>query len=459
MSHGLLPGRRALLAAGLAVTVTAGTVAVTMEAGAAAGCRVGYVVTNHWPGGFGADVQISNLGDPLNGWRLTWTFGAGQVITQMWGGVPAQDGSRVSVTDAGYNAAIPTGGSAGFGFNASWNNVSNPVPPSFSLNDVACTGAVGTPTPPRTTPPTSPPGIPPPSYPDPGLVTGSTGVHDPSVVRAANGTYVLVSTGNDLAVKTSTDRIAWRDAGVVWPGGAPWTTTYTAGSRNLWAPDISFRNGQFYLYYSASTFGSQRSAIFLATSPTGAAGSWTHRGLVIESSGGVNYNAIDPNLIVDAAGQWWLSFGSFWSGIKLIRLDPATGLRSTVDTAIRSLSQRNTAGGAVEAPFVYRHGGFHYLFVSFDLCCRGAQSTYRVMVGRSTAVTGPYVDRNGVAMTAGGGTQVLAGHGSIHGPGHQAVIGDVDSDILVYHYYTDSGASRLGINLIGWDAAGWPFVH
>jgi arabinan endo-1,5-alpha-L-arabinosidase len=310
-----------------------------------------------------------------------------------------------------------------------------------------------------TTPPTSSAPVPPAAYPNPGTVTGSTGAHDPSVTRTPAGTYLLATTGNNLALKTSTDRVAWRSAGTVWPGGAPWTTAYTGGSANLWAPDVSYRNGQYYLYYSASTFGSQRSAIFLATSPTGASGSWTNQGLVIESSTSVNYNAIDPNLVVDGAGQWWLTFGSFWSGIKLIRLDPATGRRSTSDTTVRALATRTTANGAIEAPFVHQHAGAYYLFVSFDVCCQGAASTYRVMVGRSTSVTGPYTDRNGTALTAGGGTQVLAGHGSIHGPGHQAVIADTDGDVLCYHYYADSGASFLGINRLGWDAAGWPFVY
>jgi arabinan endo-1,5-alpha-L-arabinosidase len=314
----------------------------------------------------------------------------------------------------------------------------------------------GTPT---TAPTTGSPGTPPSSYPNPGRVTGSTGAHDPAVVKAPNGTYIVVTTGDNLPIKTSTDRTAWQNAGVVWPNGASWTSPYTNGGRSLWAPDISYRNGQFYLYYSASTFGSQRSAIFLATSPTGAAGSWTNQGLVIESSTAVNYNAIDPNLVVDDAGQWWLSFGSFWTGIKLIRLDPNTGRRSTSDTAVRAIAQRTTAGGAVEAPFIYRHGGYYYQFVSFDRCCQGASSTYRIMVGRSTSVTGPYTDRNGVAMTSGGGTQVLAGHGSIHGPGHQAVLGDSSGDVLFYHYYADNGASFLGINLLGWDAAGWPYVY
>jgi arabinan endo-1,5-alpha-L-arabinosidase len=295
-------------------------------------------------------------------------------------------------------------------------------------------------------------------YPNPGRVTGDTGVHDPSVVKSQSGTYILAATGDNLVLKTSTDRTAWHNAGVVWPNGAPWTSTYTAGSKTLWAPDISFHNGQYFLYYAASTFGSQHSGIFLATSPTGAAGSWTHRGLVIESSSAVDFNAIDPNLIVDAQNQWWLALGSFWTGIKLIRLDPATGLRSTSDTAVRPLAQRFTASDAIEAAFVFRHGSFYYLFVSFDLCCQGAKSTYRIMVGRSSSVTGPYVDRAGVAMTSGGGTEILASHGSIHGPGHEAMITDADGEILVYHYYADSGASFLGINRVSWDSASWPVV-
>jgi arabinan endo-1,5-alpha-L-arabinosidase len=298
------------------------------------------------------------------------------------------------------------------------------------------------------------------AYPAPGHVTGSVTTHDPAVTKTPGGGYLLVQTGDNLVITTSTDRTAWRHAGVVWPNGAPWTTPYTGGGRNLWAPDITYRDGQYLLYYSASTFGSQRSAIFLATSPTGAQGSWTHRGLVIESSAAVSWNAIDPNLVVDRAGQWWLSFGSFWSGVRMIRLEAGTGLRSASDRTVHSLASRPAnVAGAVEAPFIHQRGGRYYLFVSFDRCCQGAASTYRVMVGRADSVTGPYLDRNGVRMTAGGGTEILAGQGPVHGPGHPAVLTDTDADALFYHYYTDSGAARLGINLLGWDAAGWPYVH
>lgn len=298
---------------------------------------------------------------------------------------------------------------------------------------------------------TTPPG----SYPGPGVVSGATATHDPTMVKTPAGTYIVAQTGNNIPLSTSTDRTAFRAAGVAFPNGAPWTTAYTGGSASLWAPDISYHNGQYYLYYSASTFGSNRSAIFLATSPTGASGSWTNRGLVVESTTSSNFNAIDPNLIVDDAGRWWLNFGSFWSGLQQIELNPATGLRS--GTSMRLIAGRN--GGAIEAPYMFKHGSYYYLWVSFDRCCQGAASTYRIMVGRSTSPNGPFVDRNGVAMTSGGGTQVLAGHGSIHGPGHQAVLADTDAEVLVYHYYADNGRSLLGLNLLGYDAAGWPFVY
>ena len=184
--------------------------------------------------------------------------------------------------------------------------------PSAASSDVAPRAAAT---------PTTPPG----SYPGPGRVTGDVGVHDPTIVVRPGGGYLLAHTGDNIALKTSSDRTAFRNAGAVFPGGAPWTTTYTGGSRNLWAPDLSYRDGRYWLYYSASTFGSNRSAIFLATSTTGASGSWTNQGLVIESRTSDNFNAIDPKLVVDASGRWWLSFGSFWSGIKMVALNPATG--------------------------------------------------------------------------------------------------------------------------------------
>ncbi|MFC4065183.1 arabinan endo-1,5-alpha-L-arabinosidase [Actinoplanes subglobosus] len=291
------------------------------------------------------------------------------------------------------------------------------------------------------------------AYPEPAFVLGDDGVHDPTMVRKPDGGYLLAHTGDNLRLKTSTDLSTFTDAGAVFPDGAAWTTTFTKGSTALWAPDISFHGGRYYLYYSASTFGSNRSAIFLATSATGESGSWTHEGLVIESGPGSDYNAIDPNLYVDDTGRWWLTFGSFWTGIKQMSLDPATGRPSRAPASLTALATRGDT--AIEAPYLVKHGDHYYLWVSFDACCKGAASTYRTMVGRSTSPEGPFTDRDGTPMTAGGGTEVLSGHGAVHGPGHPAVL----DDLLIYHYYPDSGSSLLGLNHIGYDADGWPFAY
>lgn len=291
---------------------------------------------------------------------------------------------------------------------------------------------------------------------NPGRVAGDTFWHDPTVVKSPGGTYIAAYTGDNVQLKTSSDRTTWRNAGAAFPNGAPWTTPYTKGDKNLWAPDISYRNGQYYMYYSASSFGSTKSAIFLATSPSGLSGTWTDRGLVIETSASSDFNAIDPNLVVDAQGKWWLSFGSFWSGLKIMAINPSTGKRA--DNNIIAIAARPNAGGAIEAPFITRHDNFYYLWASFDKCCQGAASTYRIMVGRSASVTGPYVDKAGVPMMQGGGTQMMSSHGSVHGPGHCAVFSDVDGDVLAYHYYNNAGTAQIGLNLIRYDN-GWPVIY
>lgn len=294
------------------------------------------------------------------------------------------------------------------------------------------------------------------TYPNPGVVTGSTFAHDPTMVRKPAGGYLLAYTAPGIGLKTSADRTAFADAGRAFPKGTPWADAYTGGDTNLWAPDISYHGGKYLMYYSASTFGSSRSAIFLAGSATGAAGTWTNYGKIVESTTSSGFNAIDPNLTVTPSGEWWLSFGSFWSGLKMIKLNPATGKRA--DSAIHHIAERFVNSKSIEAPHIYHRNGYYYLFAAFDLCCKGASSTYRTVVGRSTSITGPYKDRAGTLMTAGGGTEILASHDAVHGPGHPAVLRDGDQDVLVYHYYTAAGDARLGINLLTWGSSGWPTV-
>ncbi|KAI3621208.1 arabinan endo--alpha-l-arabinosidase [Moniliophthora roreri] len=197
-------------------------------------------------------------------------------------------------------------------------------------------------------------------------------------------------------------------------------------------------------------------------------GSFSNEGLVLSTSGSNNFNAIDPNLLV-VGNTWYLSLGSFWTGIKSVTLNPSTGKPNT--STITSLAQRTANGGAIEASNVFKNGNYYYLFTSWDNCCRGT-STYNIRVGRSSkyvsrvsigarlisecSPNGGFVDKSGVALTSGGGTLVLQTHGNIIGPGGQDLMDDGDGPILIYHYYTPSG-SFLGINRLDF-SSGWPVV-
>ncbi|KAJ6466416.1 glycoside hydrolase family 43 protein [Mycena sanguinolenta] len=290
----------------------------------------------------------------------------------------------------------------------------------------------------------------------PGVVTGNVNpVADPTMCRSSSGEYFVFSTAPGIEIRTSPDRTAWTLVGLVWPNGAPWTDEYTLTTNgNLWAPDCTVIDGTFYLYYAASSFGSQNSAIFFAKSTTGLPGSFTNEGLVTSTATGATYNAIDPNLFIDTNGEWWLSLGSFWSGIKLEALSSSTGKPSS--TAVTSLSTRTADNGAIEASVIYKFGSFYYLFSSWDICCDGTSSTYNIRVGRSSSVSGPYVDQSGVNLLNGGGTLVLASHDNVIGPGGQDLYLDTDGTVMVYHYYTSAG-TFLGINLLDF-SSGWPVV-
>jgi arabinan endo-1,5-alpha-L-arabinosidase len=289
-------------------------------------------------------------------------------------------------------------------------------------------------------------------------LSGNLGTHDPVVIEAGSRFY-LFATGDNLGAKTSTDLESWQAVPEVFTNATrpDWLAERVPGVANLWAPDISYFGGSYHLYYSASTFGSNRSCIGHLTRAALDSGSWTDRGPVIcSNASGANddWNAIDPNVVLDRDGKAWLSFGSFWSGLKMFELD-ADGAR--VGTTLHSIASRPNNGGAVEAPFIVRRCGYYYLFVSFDSCCRGADSTYNQRVGRSASVTGPYVDKNGTPMLEGGGTPLLAGGSRWKGPGHNAVIFSGKAAYNVYHAYdANNGNPMLRIAELAWDADGWP---
>ncbi|MGC1275361.1 MAG: arabinan endo-1,5-alpha-L-arabinosidase [Planctomycetaceae bacterium] len=293
-----------------------------------------------------------------------------------------------------------------------------------------------------------------------GQVGDVGGVHDPCIAREGKTHYVF-STHGGIHVRRSEDLKQWRHDGQVFEELPAWTREAVPGVRDLWAPDICRIDGEWRLYYSVSTFGRNRSAIGLATNRTLDRSSpdyrWDDRGVVVTSTPGRDdFNAIDPHVVLDAEGVPWLSFGSYWDGIKLCRLERKTGKRA--DDVLHAIASRN--GGAVEAPFIHRHAGDYYLFVSFDKCCDGVRSTYNIRVGRSYRVTGPYKDREDRPMADGGGTLVLEGRGRYRGPGHNAVLQDENRTWLVHHFYDAEarGKPTLQIRSLTWDAAGWPIV-
>jgi arabinan endo-1,5-alpha-L-arabinosidase len=284
------------------------------------------------------------------------------------------------------------------------------------------------------------------------------------VVAEHDGRYYLFTTGNGIPIRTSDDLQHWQPSGLVFFGLPAWAREHVPGAQAIWAPDISFFGGRYHLYFSVSTFGSNTSAIGLATNPTldpdDPDYAWTDHGIVIASEASDDWNAIDPNIVVTPEGEVWMAFGSFWSGIKMLRIDPATGMPSAADPKrdLLAIASRPLRPHAIEAPFIVHRHGAYYLFVSFDQCCRGVESDYNIRVGRADAVTGPYVDRDGTPMLEGGGTLVVAPSERWPGAGHNAVLHTGGRDLLVYHGYDASfgGSATLRIEVIDWDDEGWP---
>ena len=302
--------------------------------------------------------------------------------------------------------------------------------------------------------------------------------HDPSIIKDGD-TWYLFSTANgpdrkgELPIRCSKDLEHWSHCGYVFDSVPDWIKKESPKTRELWAPDISFFDGKYHLYYAFSVFGKNTSGIALLTNKTLDPESpdfhWEDDGLVLESHAEDDFNAIDPNLSIDTQGRTWLAFGSFWSGIKMRRIDRKTGKLSTEDTKLYSLASRKRPDNpppnppglpgnwqAIEAPFVVHHGGYYYLFVSFDLCCRGTKSNYKTMVGRSRNITGPYVDADGKAMMEGGGTPLLVGNDRWFGPGGESILQSKMGDVIVFHAYDGkTGAAYLQISSIAW-VKGWP---
>lgn len=306
-------------------------------------------------------------------------------------------------------------------------------------------------------------------------------VHDPVMAKEGD-TYYLYATGMGIQQMSSKDRQTWtvlpQPVMTVIPG---WTTDSVPGFGNhVWAPEIIQWHGRWWMAYSCSTFGRNGSAIGLLSTRSLAANIWKDEGCIVTSHNwkvnadgttvGNNWNAIDPNFVIDENDVPWLVWGSFWDGIQLARLDSTMHLATRPVTIARrhrpgdpnaadNPTSRFAGRNAIEAPFIFKHNGYYYLFVSWGYCCRGAKSNYRVAVGRSKQVGGPYLDHKGMDMLMGGGKIILEGDKKEwEAAGHCAAYHFDNEDIFICHGYstTLNGAAMLIQRTIHWTNDGWP---
>lgn len=299
---------------------------------------------------------------------------------------------------------------------------------------------------------------------------------DPTAVQTPDGFYAFV-TGRGLPILYSKNLLDWSRQGRVFSENVPqWAKERIPGSNAIWAPDIVRHNGLYYVYYSVSTFGGQRSLIGLAVNKTLDSKSpdyeWEDRGIVLESHPDhTDYNAIDSAFFVDEDGKAYLFWGSFWTGLKGVEVDPETGKPFQyrdgdlkVPKDYKTIANRGTdKDRSIEAAYVIRRNDYYYLFTSRGNCCDGVRSDYRIVIGRATSPLGPYTDKDGKRLDEGGGTLLLASNEKWKGPGHNGIVrttggGKNDGDWMFLHAY-DADSARRGrltqVRPLYWDDSGW----
>ena len=323
-------------------------------------------------------------------------------------------------------------------------------------------------------------------------VEGMPFVHDPSTVVRWKGKYWVVATGRGAPFYSSPDTVTWTREGSVFeqiPEDVHAAVPKNNGT-DVWAPDVIRMNGEFYVYYAVSSWGSFQSVVALATNPTldpkDPDYKWTDRGVVVSSNGNEDLNAIDPGVMKGPDGRLWICYGSYHGSIRVTELDPKTGLAKEPGRLGAAIATARES----EATDLIFHDGYYYLFVNHNSCCKGKNSEYNIRVGRSKDVLGPYIDKHGRTMAEGGGSLFLAAHDHRIGPGHFGRVVDYDkletqsgwtnstlkmperaralveggsdsvgAERFSVHYEADmtrGGRSVLDIRPLLWTVDGWP---
>ena len=276
---------------------------------------------------------------------------------------------------------------------------------------------------------------------------------DPTVIRAEDGTFYLYATEDmrNVPIFHSANLVDWKLVG----------TAFTDNSRpkwlpkgGIWAPDIQRVSGKYHLYYAKSVWGGEWDAGIGVAVSNNPAGPFVDRGCMFTSKQIGIQNCIDPFYIEDG-GKKYLFFGSF-HGIYGVELT-ADGLHVK-----QGAKPREVAGTFMEATYIRRRGGYYYLFGSTGTCCEGARSTYRITIGRSKSLFGPYIDKAGQRLLDNHYSILLDKDDSVLGPGHNAglITDDAGNDYMFYHGFkaSDPDAGRVvWLSRIVW-TDGWPSV-
>lgn len=305
---------------------------------------------------------------------------------------------------------------------------------------------------------------------------GTLGTHDPSVYKDGDTYYVFSTDARvggvptpGIQVRKSKDMINWEYAGTALEG-IPLEAKKWSNAEGLWAPEMTKVGNEYYLYYCASSFGKNKSYIGLLKSNS-IEGPWEDKGLVLKTNQGEDRNALDPNIIYDRNGEMWMSYGSFWNGIYIVKLDKETGKPMDVnDKGINIASRDGAVSGAVEGPYIIynKEQDKYYLFVSYD----SLSADYNIRVGKADNIEGPYLDSKGNDMTditsfnpndvgnkIAGGYKFGDGQGWL-APGHNSILNDDGNYYIFHHSRLEESPDwfYMHVRKIVWSKDGWPMA-
>lgn len=303
-------------------------------------------------------------------------------------------------------------------------------------------------------------------------------IHDPTMIKE-NGAYYLFSSSDLGNIHTSQDFENWQISSTVFSEVPLWAQLEFSPDITgaVGAPDISYFQGRYILFYQTHIYQTCDSGIGLATNftldSTDPNYEWIDHGLVLRSKPYLNgldiicgspesiYNALDAHLVVDQQGDPWLAFGSTIGGIKITPLDPLTLKPNQTNPEFTTIAARPLLqeDPIIEGAYIIHRDGYYYLFVSHNHCCMRADTDYEVRVGRSKDLKGPYLSRDGWPMVWQGGTLVIKEDGDLIGTGHNSIFSEAGTDWLVHHAYDAQNDYQplLNVRKINWEQ-GWPTV-